>query len=150
MGLLLFGELRWWTNPFGSTTYMDVLVSREAWMPRATSPWGRRPSWLRLFYSFGRVKRNFYDPVLATAVQSADGNSVTNLSETALENNFSGLVSQYKNYLSNQTPDATVGQVLGALTVEQKTLSALPITLQSRIIAVGGRFANLPDTFARG
>jgi hypothetical protein len=71
---------------------------------------------------------------------------VTGIPPDAVQSGMTSLAEQIRAHLDvSVAPDATVGEVLGALEVEEAPLAVLPASLPGKILAVGSRTASLGD-----
>lgn len=94
----------------------------------------------------GFDSESFAQPVLADAVQGPWGESVTGLSQAALQGRMTTLIDQLKSHISTNMQDATTGAVGGAVTIKQETVSVLPGNLPATVVAVGARVSSLPPS----
>jgi hypothetical protein len=87
---------------------------------------------------------------LTAAQQGATVNEqegwVQNLNQANIQTKLTQYQQQLQSFIESQNPDATVGQVLGAKTIQQSTAPVLAASLPYKLVATGNRYSALPDS----
>jgi hypothetical protein len=87
---------------------------------------------------------------LTAAQQGATVNEqegwVQNLNQANIQSRLTQYQQQLQSFIESQNPDATVGQVLGAKTIQPINAPVLAASLPYRLIATGNRYSALPDS----
>jgi hypothetical protein len=87
---------------------------------------------------------------LTAAQQGATVNEqegwVQNLNQGNIQTKLTQYQQQLQSFIESQNPDATVGQVLGAKTIQQSSAPVLAASLPYKLVATGNRYSALPDS----
>ena len=86
------------------------------------------------------------DDIIASAIINETDGSVTGVDSSIINAAMTQYRVQVEEYMSTQAPDATVGDVLGMKTIDQRSYAILMGTLPYKLNAVGLRYAELPDS----
>lgn len=85
------------------------------------------------------------DDLKATGAVSPDGNAISGISEALGFDRSLSMIRQFKKAVATNLPDATVGEVVGALTINARAVTALPASLPGKVLVVGARTPTLTD-----
>ncbi|MGH8541862.1 MAG: transglutaminase-like domain-containing protein [Stenotrophobium sp.] len=80
------------------------------------------------------------------ATVDATNGYVQNLNQTNIQSALSSYQTNLQNYINNQKPNATVGDVLGAKTIQALNSSTLPTGLPYRVDVRGNVYGTLPTS----
>ena len=86
------------------------------------------------------------DDIVASAIINETDGSVTGMDSSIINTAMTEYRAQVEEFMSTQAPDATVGDVLGMKTIDQRSYAILMGTLPYKLNAMGTRHAELPDT----
>ncbi|HET7630310.1 MAG TPA: transglutaminase-like domain-containing protein, partial [Candidatus Saccharimonadales bacterium] len=87
----------------------------------------------------------FTQHLTETATINRDEGSIRGMDPAYIQNQLATYQQQVKDFIDNQNPDATVGDVLGAKTIISLSVPTLAAGLPYSLVAVGDRWATLPD-----
>ncbi len=87
----------------------------------------------------------FLNQVQATATIDPVAPSVTGIDAAYVKTILTDYQNQIGAYLTNNFPQATVGDVMGAKTIKEKHLDILPLTLPYKKVVMGGQHSEVPD-----
>ncbi len=85
------------------------------------------------------------DDIQANATINEEQGWVQNLPQQSIEQQLQAYQQQLEDYIANQNPDATVGEVLGLQEVKVKPAAPLAAGLPYRVLATSERFAEVPE-----
>jgi transglutaminase superfamily protein len=87
----------------------------------------------------------FVDDVTASATINEEEGYVTGLDSLLINNTLQNYQSQVENYIEQNYPDATVGDVLGKSVIIKKEYPYLLGTLPYQKVVMGASYADIPD-----
>lgn len=91
--------------------------------------------------------QSFIDQIKATATINETEGYVTNVNSTLIQQTMQDYQTQVQNYISQNYPNATVGDVLGKKEIIQQNFPYLLGTLPYRELAANAQYSTLPDNF---
>ncbi len=86
------------------------------------------------------------DQIKATATINETEGYVTNVNSALVQQTMQDYQTQVQNYINQNYPNATVGDVLGKKEIIKQEFGILPETLPYKTILVGLQFAQIPDS----
>ena len=89
--------------------------------------------------------QGFVNQIQSTATIDQANSSVTNINSTYIQQQMQSYQNQVKNYIEQNYPNATVGDVLGKKEVIKQNFSFLLGTLPYRNAVVGVKYSEIPD-----
>ena len=92
--------------------------------------------------------QSFANQIQSTATTNPDG-SVTNVNSAYVQQTMQDYQTQVQNYIQQNYPNATVGDVIGKKEIIQQNYPILLGTLPYKTVQVGSEFATVPDNLAR-
>ncbi|MCG6535768.1 MAG: transglutaminase, partial [Syntrophales bacterium LBB04] len=87
----------------------------------------------------------FINQIKSTATIDTANSSVTNINSTYIQQQMQNYQTQVKNYITQNYPTATVGDVLGKKEIIKQNFSFLVGTLPYRNAIIGIRYSEIPD-----
>ncbi len=87
----------------------------------------------------------FTDQLVSTATISETGGYVTNVNSTLVQQTMQDYQTQVQNYIQQNHPNATVGDVIGKKEILKQEFGILLGTLPYMMIQAGSEFATVPD-----
>lgn len=87
----------------------------------------------------------FVNQIQSTAMINQSDGSVTNVNSTYVQQTMQDYQTQVQNYIQQNYPNATVGDVIGKKEIIQKNYPILVGTLPYKTIQVSSEFAQVPD-----
>lgn len=88
--------------------------------------------------------QSFVNQIQSTATINPDG-SVTNVNSALVQQTMQNYQSQVQNYITQNKPNATVGDVIGTKQIIQKNYPILMCTLPYQPVQIGSEFSTVPD-----
>jgi len=88
---------------------------------------------------------SFINQIQSTATINETEGYVTNVNSTYIQQTMTDYQTQVQNYISQNYPNATVGDVLGKKEIIKKEYPYLLGTLPYRMIVKGATYSNIPD-----
>ena len=133
-------------------TWIDYIPSRGAVHKQGDTWIPLDPSYKQYTYTQGIDMQSavpfdaqtFANQIQATATINPDG-SVTNVNSALVQQTMQDYQTQVQNYIQQNYPNATVGDVIGKKEIKAQILGILPPTLPYNIIQTGSEFATVPD-----
>ena len=90
--------------------------------------------------------QTFANQILSTATTNTTDGSVTNVNSTLVQQTMQDYQTQVQNYIQQNYPNATVGNVVGKKEIKKQELGILPVTLPTyKVVQLGGKFAQVSD-----
>jgi len=140
-------------------------VYASAWVPygnyRGTMIDNSNPIWLPLdfavkYYTYTSGidlnaavpfdAQNFVNQLQSTATINQTDGSVTNVNSALVQQTMQNYQTQVQNYIQQNYPNATVGDMIGKREIIQQKFHFLPATPMLKSIAYGGQGHTLPDS----
>jgi hypothetical protein len=90
--------------------------------------------------------QGFVNQVQSTATIDTANSSVTNVNSTYIQQQMQNYQAQVKNYIEQNYPNATVGDVLGKQEIIKQSFSILAGTLPYQKSIIGIRYSEIPDS----
>ena len=87
------------------------------------------------------------DQIKSTATINETAGYVTGIDSLLTQQTMQDYQTRVQNYVQQNYPNATVGDVLGKKEIITKRFEVLPLTLQYKTIVRGAVYADLPDTY---
>lgn len=137
-------------------TWVDYIPSRGA---RHRS--GQGDTWIPLDASFKQYSytqgldiksaipfdaQSFIDQIKNTATINETEGYVTNVSSLYIQQQMQNYQTQVQNYITQNYPNATVGDVLGKKEIIKQEFPILPGTLPYKTIVEGSTYTNIPES----
>ncbi|MGI9279684.1 MAG: transglutaminase domain-containing protein [Endozoicomonas sp.] len=85
------------------------------------------------------------DEIQANSTINEEQGFIQNLPQTAIEQQLQDYQQKLQDYITNQNPDATVGEVLGLQEVKVKPPAPLAAGLPYKVLVTSERFAEVPE-----
>ena len=89
--------------------------------------------------------QSFANQILSTATTNTTDGSVTNVNSTFVQQTMQDYQTKVQNYIQQNYPTATVGDVIGKKEIIQQNYPILLGTLQYKTVQVGSEFSTVPD-----
>lgn len=89
--------------------------------------------------------QTFANMILSTATTNTTDGSVTNVNSAYVQQTMQNYQTQVQNYIQQNYPNATVGDVIGKKEIIQQNYPILLGTLPYKVVQVGFEFATVPD-----
>ncbi len=89
--------------------------------------------------------QSFANQILSTATTNTTDGSVTNVNSAYVQQTMQDYQTQVQNYIQQNYPNATVGDVIGKKEIIQQNYPILLGTLPYKTVQVGSEFARVPD-----
>jgi hypothetical protein len=89
--------------------------------------------------------QSFANQLLSTATTNTVDCSVTNVNSALVQQTMQDYQSQVQNYIQQNHPNATVGDMIGKKEIINQEFGILPETLPYKAIQVGSKFAQVPE-----
>ncbi|MFZ3136224.1 MAG: transglutaminase-like domain-containing protein [Thermodesulfovibrionales bacterium] len=90
--------------------------------------------------------QSFIDQIKNTATINETEGYVTNVNSLYIQQQMQGYQTQVQNYISQNYPNATVGDVLGKKEIQKQEFPYLLGTLPYKTVVKGSTYASIPDT----
>ncbi|MEW6054880.1 MAG: transglutaminase-like domain-containing protein, partial [Nitrospirota bacterium] len=90
--------------------------------------------------------QSFIDQIQSTATINETEGYVTNVNSLFIQQTMTDYQTQVQNYITQNYPNATVGDVLGKKEIQKQEFSYLLGTLPYKTIVKGSTYASIPDT----
>jgi len=90
--------------------------------------------------------QTFVNQIQSTATIDEANSSVTNINSTYIQQQMQSYQEQVKNYIDQNYPNATVGDVLGKKEIIKQNFSFLAGTLPYQKAIIGIRYSEIPDS----
>ncbi len=87
----------------------------------------------------------FFEQIQSTATINEAESYVTNIDSSYIQTTLTNYQTQVQDYIDQNMPNATVGDVLGKKEIIKQELSILPATLPYKGIVTGARYSAIPD-----
>ncbi len=91
--------------------------------------------------------QSFINQIQSTATIDQTAGYVTNVNSDFIQQTMQDYQTQVQNYISQNYPNATVGDVLGKKDIVQQNFSYLLGTLPYKTIVKGATYSNMPDNY---
>lgn len=89
--------------------------------------------------------QNFSTNITASSTIDPTTNAITAVPVTDIQNQLNTMITSLNNHVTNNMPDATIGDVLGGKTIVKQKFRILPASLPYKVIAAGASFSQMPD-----
>ena len=89
--------------------------------------------------------QSFANQILSTATTNTIDGSVTNVNSALVQQTMQDYQTQVQNYIQQNYPNATVGDVIGKKEIIKQEFGILPESLPYKTIQIGAKFAQVPD-----
>ena len=135
------------------SAFIDYIPSRGA-VQRQGNTWiPLDPSYKQYTYTQGIDvasavpfdAQSFSNQILSTATTNTTDGSVTNVNSAYVQQTMQDYQTQVQNYIQQNYPSATVGDVIGKKEIKTQVLGILPPTLPYIITQTGSEFAQVSD-----
>jgi hypothetical protein len=135
--------------------FIDYIPSRGAvhkqgdtWMPLD-------PSYKQYTYAHGIDissavpfdAQAFTDQILSTATTNTTNSSITNINSALVQQTMQDYQTQVQNYIIQNDPNATVGEVIGKKEIIKQEYPYLMGTLPYKTVQIGAEFAEIPGNY---
>ncbi len=88
----------------------------------------------------------FANQVQSTATINESEGYVTNVDSNYIQTTLTNYQTQIQNYISQNTPNATVGDIIGKKEIKKQELGILPVTLPYKTVTTGVKCSEVPDS----
>ncbi len=89
--------------------------------------------------------QNFAANITAGSTIDPTTNAITAVPVTDIQNQLNTMITSLNNYVTNNMPDATIGDVIGGKTIIKQKFRILPASLPYKVIAAGAPFSQMSD-----
>ena len=90
--------------------------------------------------------QTFLNQIKATATVNETEGYVTNVDSNYVQTTLTDYQTQVQDYITQNMPNATVGDILGKKEIKKQELGILPATLPYKKIVAGNKYSEIPDT----
>lgn len=90
--------------------------------------------------------QSFIDQLKSTATINETEGYVTNVNSNYIQTTLTDYQTQLQNYINQNIPNATVGDILGMKEIKKQELGILPATLPYKKIVAGTKYSELPHS----
>ena len=89
--------------------------------------------------------QSFLNQIKSTATINETESYVTNVDSSYIQTTLTDYQTQLQNYINQNMPNATVGDILGKKEIKKQELGILPATLPYKKIVTGAKYSEIPD-----
>jgi len=89
--------------------------------------------------------QSFLNQIKSTATINEQENYVTNVDSNYVQTTLTNYQTQLQNYINQNMPNATAGDILGKKEIMKQELGILPATLPYKRIVTGIKYSTIPD-----
>ena len=87
----------------------------------------------------------FANQIQSTATISETAGYVTNMDSNYIQATMTDYQTQIQNYINQNMPNATAGDIIGKKEIKKQELGILPVTLPYKTITIGTKYSETPD-----
>ena len=89
--------------------------------------------------------QSFLNQIKSTATINEAEGYVANIDSNYIQTTLTNYQTQLQNYINQNVPNATVGDIMGKKEIIKQDLGILPVTLPYKKIVIGAKYSSIPD-----